>query len=92
MRLANSAARITSIARLLDGSREMRRQGGMVLLFRIAGHINGIFSEKRMNGANSGLADLSAIDVWAVTSTHELVPEDRTQKLSAGPASMHGGV
>lgn len=63
-----------------------------MLLFRIAGHINGIFSEKRMNGANSGLADLSAIDVWAVTSTHELVPEDRTQKLSAGPASMHGGV
>jgi hypothetical protein len=35
------------------------------------------FFSERMNGVNFGLADLSAIDIWAVISPHELVPEDR---------------
>jgi hypothetical protein len=41
---------------------------------------------QRMNGVNFGLADLFAIDIWVVISTHELDPEDRRQKLSAGQA------
>ena len=77
MRLAGSAVRITSIAILLDGSREARRRGSVGGFFSVLqGNINGIFSE-RMNGVNFGLADLSAIDIWAVISPHELVPEDR---------------
>ena len=39
---------------------------------------------QRMNGVNFALADLLAIDIWVVISTHELVLEDRRQKLSAG--------
>ena len=30
-----------------------------------------------------------SIDIWAVTSTHGLVPEDRRQKLSTGQALQH---
>jgi hypothetical protein len=60
----------------------------MFLFFRIAG-IPMEFSQAKDEWSRLQISGPLSIDIWAVTSKHRLVPEDRRQKLSTGQALQH---
>ena len=85
MRLANSAVRITSIVRLLDGSRGARRARRHECFCSALQAYQWDFLHTKDEWSRLQISGPLSIDIWAVTSTHWLVPEGRK------PEAFHKG-